>query len=390
MGMAVRVLIVHNAYRQRGGEDSVVAAEAALLESHRHSIYRFHADNAGIRGPWGAVRAAIACTYSARTRRELSCVIRDFRPDIVHVHNFFPLLSPSLYDACQDAGVPVVQTLHNYRITCPGALLMRAGRVCEDCVTGSAYGAIRHGCYRGSRLATLPVAHMVETHRARGTWHLKVDRYIALTSFAKSRFVAAGLPASRITVKPNFPVGYPAIVSPVRVNDAPALFVGRLSTEKGIAVLMEAWKGLRVPLQVLGTGPMESALCALRHPKITVLGHCTPNAVSAAMKAAGFVVLPSISYEGFPMTLVESFSHARPVIASRIGSLAELVEDGATGLLAEPGDPEDLAHRVKWASEHPEAMRVMGIRAREEFERKYTPAINYRRLSEIYRETLGA
>ena len=329
------------------------------------------------------------CAWSSPSRDLLAREVRRFRPDVVHVHNFFPLLSPSIYEACAETGVPVVQTLHNYRIICPGALLMRGGRPCEECVTGSAWRAVRHGCYRDSRLATLPVAYMVQTHRARGTWHRRIDRFIALTRFARAKFVEAGLPAARIVVKPNFVEEAMPPTAPSGGVHPRALLIGRLSREKGVHVVAQAWKRLRVPLQVAGAGPMENLLRGARHPDVTLLGHLSRGEVATAIRDSSFVVLPSIWYEGFPLVVPEAFSAARPIVASRIGGIGELVEDGRTGLLVEPGDPEDLARKVAWMARHPTAARTMGQRARDEYLRRYTPEINYRQLARAYREVLA-
>ena len=380
----MRILIVHNGYRQPGGEDTVADAEALLLERHGHSIMRLGASNADISGAWSTLLTALRCTYSKPARERLAATIDDFRPNVVHVHNFFPLLSPSIYDACRDAGVPVVQTLHNYRLICPGALLLRNGGVCEKCVGGSAYASVPHGCYRDSPAATLATAHMVETHRRRNTWHDKVDRFIALTEFAKAKFVAGGLPASRIVVKPNSLACEPSGHRP-SPNRTTALFLGRLSAEKGIATLASAWQGVRVPLRVAGTGPSAPDLANLQSQSVTLLGHLQPPAVAGEIDRASFLVLPSTWYEGFPMVLLEAFARARAVIASRIGALSELVCDGETGLLCEPGDASDLAAKVRWAAAHPQAMRAMGLRAREEYERNYTAEANYGNLMAVYR-----
>ena len=379
----MRTLVVHNSYQQPGGEDAAVSIETALLEAHGHETLRLHADNDSIQGAWRSLRTAVQCVYSVPARRAMASAISDFRPDVVHVHNFFPLLTPSIYDACRDAHVPVVQTLHNYRIVCAAGNLLRDGRVCEQCLSRSAYGAVRHRCYRDSATATLPVAHMVETHRRRGTWHRKVDLFVALSEFAMAKFVQAGLPKSRIAVKPNGLAADPPW-RPLHGDATSAVYAGRLSEEKGIDTLVEAWRELAVPLRVLGSGPMAPALRSLQNPHVSVLGHRPSNAVATELGEAMFVVMPSICYENLPLTLIESFAHARAVVASRIGSLAERVEHGRTGLLFEPGDAVGLANTVRWAADHPDEMRAMGLRAREVFEREYTPEANYRRLMAIY------
>ncbi|MCZ6862804.1 MAG: glycosyltransferase, partial [Alphaproteobacteria bacterium] len=287
----MRILQIHNAYQQAGGEDAVVANEGALLSANGHDVRLWSVDNAAITGPWAKVRTAWQVPYSHAARRRLGRVIADFGPDVAHVHNFFPLLTPSVYDACRDAGVPVVQTLHNYRTVCAGALLLRNGRPCEDCIGGSPYQGALHGCYRGSRLGSLAVAHMIARHRRQGTWRTKVGRFIALTEFAKAKFVEAGFPAEKIAVKPNFVEDRgPQEAETARHG---ALFVGRLSPEKGIGTVLTAWRDLDVPLRIGGDGPLMSMAQSTASRNVVPLGNLLPEAVNQEMARAAFLVMPS-------------------------------------------------------------------------------------------------
>jgi glycosyltransferase involved in cell wall biosynthesis len=377
----MRVLIVHNRYQQAGGEDAAVANEHALLARHGWKTRLWCVTNDMISSPWSQITAAVRATYSRPARDELARVISKFEPAVVHVHNFFPLLSPSIYDPCRLARVAVVQTLHNYRTICAGALLTRDGHPCEDCIGASPYRGALHGCYRGSRIGSVAVARMVHTHRRRGTWSNKVDRFIALSAFAKGKFVAAGFPADRIAVKPNFAEDRRVSGSAARVG---ALYVGRLSAEKGIETLLRAWKGLEVPLRLIGGGPLRELVEDAAGPAVAVLGQKTSNDVASEMAEAAFLILPSQVYENFPMVIAEAFCQGLPIIASRIGALAEIVEDGATGLLFSSGDAHDLATKVRWAHQHPESMRSMGADARKVYEEQYSPSINFGQLVKIY------
>jgi glycosyltransferase involved in cell wall biosynthesis len=377
----MRVLIVHNHYQLAGGEDTVVANEFALLEGSGWETRLFSVSNDVIAGGWGKITAAVRASYSRPARDELARVIAEFAPAVVHVHNFFPLLSPSIYDACRAAGVAVVQTLHNYRTICPGGLLIRDGHPCEDCIGASPYQAALHGCYRGSRIGSLAVARMVDIHRRRGTWSHKVDRYIALSAFAKGKFVQAGFPADRIAVKPNFAPDQPAARYVARAG---ALFVGRLSPEKGIDTLVRAWDGLDVPLRVVGDGPLRELAENATGPRVVALGWKTPAEVAGEMAQAAFLVMPSGWPENFPMVIVEAFSRNLPVIGSRIAALEEIIEEGVTGLFFTQGDHDDLATKVSWAHQHPDAMRLMGANARRVYEEKYSPSVNFRQLAKIY------
>jgi glycosyltransferase involved in cell wall biosynthesis len=382
----LRILQVHNTYQQAGGEDAVVANEGALLSGRGHDVRLWSANNDEIEGAWAKLKTAWQVPYSHEARRDLAEAIAEFKPDVVHVHNFFPLLTPSIYDACRSAGVPVVQTLHNFRTICAGALLLRDGRPCEDCIGASPYQGALHGCYRGSRLGSLAVARMISRHRRQGTWQTKVDRFIALTDFAKAKFVEAGFPADKISVKPNFAVNLET--RHVETARSGALFVGRLSMEKGIGTLLKAWRGLDVPLRIAGDGPLMSIVRGAGTLNVAPLGTLPPDAVSQEMARAAFLVMPSEWYETFGMVIIEAFCHGLPVIASRLGAMAEIVEDGVTGLAFTPGDPEDLSVKVRWASEHSEEMLEMGRTARRIYEAKYTPEVNYGQLFAVYEDAI--
>jgi glycosyltransferase involved in cell wall biosynthesis len=382
----MRVLIVHNAYQHAGGEDAVVANEHALLERHGWQIRLWRVTNETIAGPWGKITAAVRASYSRPARDDLARVIAEFAPEVVHIHNFFPLLSPSIYDACRAAGVAVVQTLHNYRTICANPALTRDGHPCFDCIGATPYQAVLHGCYRSSRIASLPVARMIDIHRRRATWSHKVDRFIALSAFSKTMFVAAGFPADRIAVKPNFVEDRSAAGSGARAG---ALYVGRLSPEKGIETLLRAWTGVDVPLRVIGDGPMRELVESLGHPRIIAFGPKTAAEVAAEMARAAFLVQPSVAPETFGMAIAEAYCQGLPVIATRIGALAEIVEEDATGLLFSLADADDLATKVRWADQHPEAMQIMGASARRVYEERYSPSVNFGQLAEIYEAAIA-
>lgn len=374
-----RIVIAHNFYQQRGGEDAVVEAESALLTSNGHDVMAFSRHNDDIQSM--AKLAMVRETFwSSSTKAQLAARMADFAPDLIHVHNTFPLLSPAVYWAANHLKVPVIQTLHNFRLMCPQAMFLRNGKVCEDCLGKVPWrGAVR-GCYRGSVAQSTVLASMVTFHRAIGTWQNKVTRYIALNEFCRSKFIAGGLPAERVVVKPNF-VDFAAPPETVRAG---FLFVGRLSAEKGIDVLVNAAKSLQTAdVRVAGTGPEAGALQGVSG--LVPLGGLGMEQVRQEMVQAMALVLPSIWYENFPRTLVEAFGCGLPVIASRIGALAELVTDGITGLLFDPGDAKDLADKMRWAQQNPHAMATMGRNARKLYESEFTAERNYQQLMAIYR-----
>lgn len=376
--MACRVLVVHNAYQHRGGEDAVVESEIELLRSHGHAVETYFRSNDDV-GGMSSLDMARHTLWSPRTQHDLAELIRRFKPDVIHAHNTFPLISPSLYWAAERAGVPVVQTLHNFRLMCLNALFLIEGKVCEDCMGHLPWRGVARACYRGSRAASAAMAGMLMLHHGLGTYRNKVARYIALNGFCRDKFIEGGLPAGRVVVKPNF-VDFTA---PDPVPRSGLLFVGRLSVEKGVVTLAAAM--VRLPdaqLRVAGDGPEAGLLDGVAG--VSRLGSLPGEAVRQEMVRAMALVVPSICYENFPRTIAEAFASGLPVIASRIGALADIVCDGETGLLFEPGNPQDLADKLAWALAHPEQMAAMGRNARAQYEAEFSAGVNYRRLMEIY------
>jgi glycosyltransferase involved in cell wall biosynthesis len=382
----MRVLLVHNRYQQRGGEDVVVENETALLQSKGHTVRLVAADNNDIGALKSKFSTALGSIFSTDSRELVSNEIRSFCPDIVHVHNTFPLLSPSVYYACADAGVPVVQTLHNFRLICPSAILSRERQICEDCVRKRfAWNGILHKCYRGSVAGSGVLATMIAVHRLLGTWKERVSAYIALTQFAMQKFVEGGLPKDKLFVKPNFVFPQP---ERGKRSGNYALFVGRLAPEKGIETLLRAWKTLpqdRV-LKVVGDGPLSKEVLSAceQQRNIECLGRQPKAAVHDLMDSAAFLVFPSEWYEGFPVVIAEAFAKGLPVVASNLGSAAELVSHGKTGLLFPTGDATELAKAAQWAFTNGSEMAHMSDAARAEFESKYTADHNYSQLMQIY------
>lgn len=380
----MRVLLVHNAYQQRGGEDSVVESEAALLRQRGHDVRVLLRHNDEVNGlsRWNLAAQTL---WSHKSVTQLSSMTAQDRPDVIHVHNTLPLVSPSVFWFATRHRVPVVQTLHNFRLLCPQATLLRDGRVCEDCVGRLPWAAVKHRCYRDSAAQTAAVAVMLGVHRALGTWRHKVTRFIALTQFGKDKFVQGGLDAQRIDIKPNFMDMMPPPDWSARQG---GLYVGRLSVEKGVEVLMEVMRAYpEHRLTVIGSGPFEAPMREVAGP--AYLGAQPLSEVTRQLSSASYLVLPSVCYEGFPRTLVEAFACGVPVIASRHGALAELVDDGRTGLLFEPGDAADLMAKLQWADANPQAMQAMGHAARLEYESCYTPERNGQQLEEIYRRAMA-
>jgi len=390
----LRILVAHNSYQMPGGEDGVVTAEIALLRSRGHEVEALlrHNDELAVRGMADRVRAARDCVWSANSAQAMRAAIRRFRPDVLHVHNTLAILSPSIYWAASASGVPVVQTLHNFRLACPQAMFLRDGRICQDCLGRVPLPGVVHSCYRNSRAQTLAVAVMLTTHRALGTWSNKVSRYIVLSAFCRDQFIAAGLPAEKICIKPNFALA-PASPKLVEGNhpgnaEEKFLFVGRMTPEKGISVLAQTLRSDESLSCIgVGDGPAKAELGDIQGA--TATGWLDAPAVSQRMHKALALVVPSICFEPFPLVALEAFAHGLPVIASRIGSLPEIITDGQTGLLFEPGNARDLAQKMRWAREHPAQMRRMGEVALTVHEKRFSAQENYPQLIGVYQDAIA-
>jgi glycosyltransferase involved in cell wall biosynthesis len=387
----MKILTVHNRYKFRGGEDESREAEDTLLADKGHEIGQIVFDNSTINAG-NAWKAGLQATWSHSAWVRVRDYIDDWRPDLLDVHNFFPLASPSVYYAARKQGVPVVQTLHNYRLLCPGADFYRNGAVCEDCTRHSIpWPGILHGCYRGSKAQTSAVALMTTSHRLMRTWMRTVAVFFVLSEFAKRKFVENGLPESRMVVKPNF-IADPG---PPGGGGEEFLYAGRLSPEKGIHTLLQAIALTRSPsmrFRIVGDGPLESAVreASLKDPRITYCGRLPLSGVMRMMSLARMVIVPSDCYETFGRAAAEAFAAGAPVICTSVGAVAEIVDDRETGFHFQAGDPGDLARLLDEISTHPGILAGMRENARGAYQAKYTPERNYRLLMNGYEKALAS
>jgi glycosyltransferase involved in cell wall biosynthesis len=392
----MKILLVHNYYQHRGGEDVVFEQERDLLRREGHEVAEYRRSNDELHQLTllGKVATAKTTVWASDSHRDLSTLLKRAKYDLVHVHNTFVQISPSIYWACREARVPVVQTLHNYRLFCPSANFVRESHVCRECVERGVWRAVRHGCFHASRPATATVALMLLIHRWCHTWTACVDRYIALSNFARDQFVSAGLPAEKIAIKPNFVDPDPGYRTETRDY---AVYLGRLSEEKGVETLLTAFKRLheRVPLVIIGDGPLRAILQARADSEglsasLQFRGWLGRQEAIALLKGARFLLMPSQCYETFGIAVAEAYACGVPVIASALGSIGEIVDNGHTGLCFRPGDSAELAEKIAWAWDHPEIMAAMGQAARARYEAQYTAARNYTMLMDIYRAAIGA
>ena len=385
----MRILVCHNYYQRPGGEDQVFADEVELLRSAGHAVETFTVHNDDVAGQ-GKVSLAAKTLWNRGIARQIAAKVRTHRAEVVHFHNTFPLISPAAYYAARSAGAATVQTLHNYRLLCPGSLFLRDGKVCTTCLgkTIPTPGLI-HKCYRGDRAASAVTVGMLATHKIARTYHRAVDLYVALTQFARQKFVEGGFPAHKIVTKPNF------ILSDHGAGTGAggyALYVGRLDEGKGIEVLLPAWKKVtgNHELRILGDGLLAPLVreAAASDTRINWLGRQPMEAVFKAMGDAAFMILSSVWFEAMPRTIVEAYSRGTPIVASRIGALAELIEPGKTGYHFTPGDPTDLARQLQIALDRPAETQQMRAQCRSVFESHYTARENVNLLERVYRTAL--
>lgn len=380
----MKILVVHNRYLQPGGEDIAVAAEVRLLRERGHEVELFETSNRDL-SSFGGARIAAGTVWSRNGRAQVFEKNRRFAPDVVHVHNTFPRLSPSIYYAVARAGV--VQTLHNFRLVCPAATLMRNGQPCEECVGRFALPAIRHGCYRG-RSASFVSAAMLQTHRTLGTWDRRVDAYIALTAFTRDVFVRGGLPREKLHIKPNFVAPDPGVGAQ---RGRHFLYVGRFDEGKGIRVLMDAWRAMPapVPLRLIGSGGLEDEVRAFAAstPAVEFVGHVSHERVIAELKSARALIAPMLWYENFPLGICEAMATGCPVIAADVANVRAILLDGAAALLFRRTDASALRAMIESVTES--QLAHVAARARAEYEQSYTADKNYGALMRIYAAALS-
>lgn len=397
IGQPLHVLVVHNRYRAEhpSGENHVVDQEVSLLADAGHdvSLFERRSDDIASMSLLGRATVPLRVPWNSAVRAELAARVRAERPDVVHIHNTFPLISPSIVAACTDARIPAVATLHNYMMVCAPGMLYRDGGVCTDCTGRLPLPALRHGCYRGSRLATVPMAVSMAANRRR--WWTGVARFFCISDAQRNILIQAGMPAQRLAVKHNF------LEDPGLRRAGPGehiLYLGRLTVEKGVPLLMAAWDeiaargGLGMPLLLAGSGPLqeEVARWAGNRNDVRYLGLRSKAECRELTARSAAVVAPSAWMETFGLVVVEGMAAGVPAVAPAHGAFVELVEDGVTGLLHRPGDPIDLAACLRRVVASPQANTAMGAVTRRRYERDFTPEIGLERLIAGYEAAIAA
>lgn len=384
------VLVVHNCYRQPGGEDAVVRAEIDLLRNRGARVDAFLPASGDVAAVRALRRRPDRLIFNRRAYAEARARIRRLGARVVHCHNLFPLVSTSVYAAALAEGVPVVQTVHNFRQGCLNGLHLRDGVICERCRPGHHAAGIAFGCYGGSRTLSLGLGIAQTVNNWRGAWR-QPALFVVPTSSLRPRLLDWDIPPDRIVVKPHFVPYDPGVADAAAGRYA--LFLGRLAPEKGLDLLLDAWGSGRPTLVIAGAGPLRAHLerrvrdegrCNVR-----LVGHQDGAGVRALLMGARCLVMPSIWFETFGLVLIEAYAHGVPVVASRLGAMAEIVRDGVTGLLFDPGDRADLAMKLDLLEAEPRRVATLGAAARREYEARYSAAVQARQLGDLYDRALA-
>jgi len=388
----MKILLIHNQYKQKGGEDVVFKAESSLLKEKGHTVYEYKISNNNLKTEslFDKIKVGINTIWSVKSYREIKKLIKEIQPDVVHIHNTFPQLSPSIYWAVKSLNIPVVQTLHNYRLTCANGLLYRNSKICEECVKRGKYSALKHKCYRGSFLATLSLVIMFYLHKIIGTYKNKVDLYITLTNFAKNMMIESGLPEDKIKVKPNFVnINFnKTIYTDINKRKKQFVFVGRIVKEKGIDLLLEAFdQNIEdFDLVVIGEGPERENLQRKyrKNKRIKWYGQLNNDEVLEEISKSYSLVMPSKLYETFGMVVIEAFSVGTPVIVPNHAGFPDIISPNENGYLFQPNDLTDLALKMKKIIALNNNWNEFSKNALKSYEKYYTSEKNYQYLMDIY------
>jgi glycosyltransferase involved in cell wall biosynthesis len=383
----MRVLMLHNRYQIPGGEDVSTQAQVDLLRSNGHAVDLVEESNDRV-GTLGVMNTAARTLWSRESYARIDRLLEETQFDVMHVQNFFPLLSPSVYYAARKHKVPVVQSLRNFRLVCPQGMLYRDGRICTDCVGHQiAWPGIQHACYRGSRLGTSVVAAMSSVHHVAGTWRDAVALYVTPSKFTTAIFVKAGWDPERLETIPNFVHPDPGLGSG---QGGFALFVGRLAPAKGVDTMLKAWHGMDRPLRIVGDGELRPVVerAAAANPAITYLGPMPLHETSQIMGEASFIIVPTVGIETFGRVAAEALAKGTPAVVSDAGGLPDIVNDNQTGFVVRPGDVGQLADRVTWMFEHPTEVDAMRIHAREAFVDRFSGERALERWLSAYRRVV--
>ena len=382
----MKILMAHNFYQSKGGEDIAFSQDSDLIERAGHEVRRFIVNNDHIVGTKAKIRATVSILNNRETLTAFKRELNEFKPAIVHIHNFFPTLSPASIEIAASCSIPVVQTLHNYRSICAAGTLLRNGNVCEDCVGGSRWPGVFYRCYRRSFTGSAAVGTIGPYLKKLIKKYPRYLTMVALTKFSRSRYVADGFPGDSILVRGNV---IPDPGTNLEIDRKGLVYVGRLSVEKGVDTLIRAAKLFDGPVEIVGDGPERERLKSMSSRNVRFTGELSHTEAVERMRRAAAIAIPSRWYEGFPMVVLEAMATGTPVLASAIGSLAEIVQHKQTGLLVEPNSIEAWLDSLQFVSRQPQQMAEMGKTARNQFLNFHSEAVGLQSLMDVYASALA-
>ena len=381
----MKILQIHNEYKFKGGEETVVENERDLLVKNGCEVFQLIKKNSNeINNVFDELKVAWNVIYSKKSKKIVLDKIKKNNPDIVHIHNTFPLWSFSVIDACYEMKIPVVMTLHNFRLICAKGVFYRNNQICEICSKSSPLNAIKYGCYQNSIIKSIPVSLMIQRYRKGLNFLKKVSKVIVLTEFSKKKFLEINFPENKIVVKPNFIPNNFKFNPEIKKNGF--LYSSRLSEEKGILDLIIAHKKFNFDLSVCGDGPLKKEL--ISNKNIKYLGFLNKNDLTNIMKKSKFLIFPSKCYETFGLTLIEAFALETIVIAPNLGSISSIIKHEKNGILFKPNDIDDLVNKIKWVLSNTNKCEEIKRNAKKEFVEKYSEDANYKMLIKIYEEAI--
>ena len=381
----MKILQIHNEYKFKGGEETVVENERDLLVKNDCEVFQLIRKNSNeINNVFDEIKVAWNVVYSKKSKSIVFDKIKKINPDIVHIHNTFPLWSFSIIDACYEMKIPVVMTLHNFRLICAKGVFYRNNGICEICSKSSPLNAIRYGCYQNSKIKSIPVSLMIQKYRKGLKLLKKVNKFIVLTEFSKKKFLEINFPENKIAVKPNFiPKNFKFNTE---TKKSGFLYASRLSEEKGILDLIIAHNKFNFDLTVCGDGPLKKEL--ISNKDIKYLGFLNKNDLIKIMEKSKFLIFPSKWYETFGLVLLEAFALETIVIAPNLGSISSIIKHEKNGILFKPNDIDDLINKIKWVLSNENKCEKIKKTAKKEFEEKYSEDVNYKMLIKVYEEAI--
>lgn len=390
----MRILIIHNRYGKFSGEESALEAEKLLLEENGNDVRLYCRNSGEISGPWSKVNAFFSGFYNYRSISEIKKILLNFKPEIAHIHNLYPFISPAVLGIIHKHNIPIVMTVHNYRLICPNGLFFTQGKICERCENGNEWNCILRNC-EGSLAKSSGYALRNIYARKRQLYSSNISRFICLTNFQKEKHIKNGFSVEKLVVLPNFLDSKHKKDSPI-ISKSYIAFSGRINSQKGFDLIIEAMDLLETEseptkaLPILAAGHIDLPFInQFKIPaNVKLLGALPKEEMDNFYQNARFIIFASKSYEGLPMVFLEAMKHSLPVIAPRLGAYPEIIEDGVTGLLFTPGDFADLAKKIKILSFNKDLCSQLGKNGNQKLKEKYSPEIHYEQLISLYRQLI--